>query len=118
MSNTETHQMIRELERDLLDQRHRRFPLMQREQALAIAHVLKVHADAYRDFRKMDLSEIGDVDLRTILHFLNAGTAHAVRWLLDPAGTTPNQARPPWTVLDEEAIELIKWGGSYAELAQ
>ena len=46
MENTEGNREIRRLEQELLDSRHLRFSLLNRDQALGLAHVLKAHNDA------------------------------------------------------------------------
>ena len=107
---------IRQVERDVLDQEHRRLDLINRRSPLAIGHLLKVYGDAVRDVNR-------GVDTKTFIHarfkvnMIGYGLGHCLRWLLENQVTSVVLPAEQCEVLDREAAEFLGWGTAYALLA-
>lgn len=107
---------VRKVEREILDTRHRHFPLMRRPRWFAAGHLLKVVGDLLRDLPWPHRTS-GMVIQRANVKNAIMGLAQAVRWVLTDPETRTTEGTCDWRVLDDEATELLVWGARYARLA-
>src|SRR5258706_990936 len=114
---TQEHNLsiIRKIEQTVLDQHYRRFPLISRNDEVAIPALLKVFGDLVR-------AMIHDQNLGTEKHKANlmdqraAALGHCFRWIaLEPIHTLQPALSSP-QVIAQEAIDLLELGVRYHEL--
>ena len=109
-------ELIWQVERDVLDQEHRRLGFISRRSPLAVGHLLKVYGDAVRDVsRGVDTRTF--IEARFKINMMGYGLGHCLRWLLENQVASVILPAERWDVLDREAAEFLGWGTAYALLA-
>lgn len=108
--------LIWQVEREVLDQEHRRLALFCRRSPLAVGHLLKIYGDAIRDANR-GVNTKTFVEARFKINMLGYGLGHCLRWLLANQVASVVLPAERWEVLDREAAEFLGWGTTYALLA-
>ncbi len=106
-------EIVRRIERELLDQQHRQCALLYRNKNDAIEALFRCYGQILRDLRTGRIrAPSDDVKLQTANEGLR-GLAHCLRWIREcgPSRIVVPRAAP--NVLAREAHELLGWGVRY-----
>jgi len=113
MSNTSHGDPLRQVERHVLDQYHRRFSLLQRPKTDALIQLLRTVADVVRMLRKRLLPAGSDDSRLLVANEGLRGLCHCVRWVCHHSPESILTPGPVFRGLQDEALELIRWGVRY-----
>jgi hypothetical protein len=112
----EDERILREVERDILDDFHMRYPLLSRNANGAIAAVLRVFVDLLRELNTGAIPKDTEHAKEKTANEGFRGIAHCLRWIricCPRLNTVPN---PGEKVLLAEARDLLRWGVSFDAL--
>jgi len=115
MSNETQGDLLRQLER-VLDQYHRRFSLLQRPKPDALRQLLRTVADVVRMHRERLLPARSDDSRLLVVNEGVRGLCHCLRWVYRHCPERIITPRPAFRRLQDEALELIRWGVTYDHL--
>jgi hypothetical protein len=111
-----SEKILRDVERTILDQRHRQCALLSRNKATAIEELLRRFAQILRDLRTGKIPKpSNDAKSQTANEGLR-GLAHCLRWIEECCPSTLVAPTPVPNVLAPEALELVRWGVAYDPL--
>lgn len=108
--------LLRAVEKQLLDQQHLNYALLGRSEGVAITSVLLRFAQVIRDLRTGKIampnnntkSEVASKGLR--------GLGRCLRWILESSPTSTSDRAADQEVLANEALQLLQWGVKYDAL--
>lgn len=104
----QSHQIIRSVERDVLDRVHLINPIFVLPQEIALARVVKVFGDTMRDL-------LGNVHIRGYAQWVKS-LGHCIRWIHAHCPNEGVAKDPTWEQQDKNAADLLEWGTVYAQL--
>ena len=114
--NKNATDLIRKVEREVLDTYHRTFALLRRSQKVAIVNLLRIHGNSLREMRRSYAAST-DTAIITRLNALTAGTTQAIRWALTETEANGDNYTVATPQLDRETMDLWVWATNYMSLA-
>jgi hypothetical protein len=106
---------IRLVERDFLDKEYTTFKILNRDENLAVGHMLKVAGDYWRDQRRVPDEQLASA--RTMFVLMLAGLGHCVRWIVAGRDRKTKLSKATWQEMDREALDFLVWGMRYQSLS-
>ena len=108
-------QVVRQLEAELLDRNHLRFPIFRRGQQTAVSHLLKILGDVLREFEAAEIDRPWSTRQTMAITTIEVAE-HALRWVLSECGKGTHRPGIDWKQKDAEASDLLAWAVQYAQL--
>jgi hypothetical protein len=110
--------LITQIERQLLDVRHRNFALLRLPEDQAITRLLKMAGDILRECPGINIVRgLPPQATHTLLSTLLKALSHCIRWVCQDCVPGPPAQSPNWQREDQDTAELLGWGMHYAQLA-
>jgi hypothetical protein len=108
------YDLIRQIEREVLDVHHRSYPLLRLSQNLAVTRLLKITGDLSRQrlFRASSEDSV-----HRAMGRVTRGLSHCLRWALNGCSVVGDLRGNDHAQEDEWALEFLRWGTNYGLLA-
>jgi len=106
-------ELLRRIEREVLDQHHRRCALLSRNENAAIEALFRCYSQILRDLRTGKIPKSSDDAKSQTANEGLRGLAHCLRWVKQCCPSTLVVPTPAPEVLGREALELLRWGVAY-----
>lgn len=105
--------VVRLIEREVLDQHHRQFALLSRNETVAVDALLRCYAQILRDLRTGKISKPSDDAKSQTENEGLRGLAHCLRWVKERCPSRLVVPTPESNVLAQEALQILRWGVAY-----
>lgn len=114
--NSEDEKILRRIENEILDRQHRNFAIIERHEVDATRSLLLTYGNVLRGLRNGAIEKPNDnAKSETANQGLRA-IGHCLRWIHTDCPSMIDVATPAKTRLNNESLELLRWGVDYDPL--
>jgi len=117
MSDATLDEVIRRVERGVLDTYHSTFGLPRYAQESSVESVLTVYCNSLHHLQGLPPESLTDTEFTSYLRVLENGAMQALRWILAESSIERESNVPDLSIIAKETIEFMTWGASYKSLA-
>jgi len=110
-------ELIRQIERSVLDVHHRTQPLLRRPGFEAVGHLLKTYGGLHRERDSPTFVSLPSYTVNQNYIMFRMALEWCIHWIIKECPPRCNRSGEDWQVIDDEVLSLFKWGFEYSCLA-